>query len=230
MTFDDRALEELLRRLRAARLRPRRGRPPSRTLLRRRARPGRRSRAPGHGGRVARRARSERAAPTAPRLPSWRRRSAIRSTSPRRLYDAEAQRLGGELEGLDAADYDVETANGLSAWSLVVHLAAQESLLAQAVGHPVDDVEVDDVEERTTVLVERFRGRSVDDVLALWREAVAAVDSWARGRPPAESHVAVDRPADVTGRRAHRSVLRELGAPRRSPSCPRRLERPAARG
>ena len=115
------------------------------------------------------------------RRPGRRRRA--------RLYDAEVRRLALELDRVDPDHYEVTTANGLTAFALVVHIAAQETLLARSAGRPVDDVDVTDVDARTAVLVERYRGRPYAEVIQLWERAVAAVQTWAREK--------ADRPKTV---------------------------------
>lgn len=107
-----------------------------------------------------------------------------------RLYDAEARRLADELERLAPEQYRAMTPNGLTAWGLVVHLAAQESLLARAIGRPVDDVEPTDVERRTAVLLERYEGRPLTEVLDHWRRAADTVLAWARALPDEHTTVA----------------------------------------
>jgi uncharacterized protein (TIGR03083 family) len=97
-----------------------------------------------------------------------------------RLYEAEARRVADELDRLEPDRYETITPNGLTARSLVVHIAAQESLLAQAIGRPVADVSVTDVHDRTAALIDRSRDRSYGDIVKLWRRAVTAVDTWAR--------------------------------------------------
>jgi uncharacterized protein (TIGR03083 family) len=106
-------------------------------------------------------------------------RAATRSDAAARLYAAEADRVARELEELDAGDYGLDTPNGLTARELVVHLAAQETMLAQAVGRPVEDIDSLDVEERTARFVERYDRRPYADALAAWRRAVDAVVAWA---------------------------------------------------
>jgi uncharacterized protein (TIGR03083 family) len=96
-----------------------------------------------------------------------------------RLYAAEADRVAREFEELDAADYGLPTPNGLTARQLVVHIAAQETMLAQSVGRPVEDIDSLDVEERTARFVERYEHRPYADAVAVWRRAVDAVVAWA---------------------------------------------------
>jgi uncharacterized protein (TIGR03083 family) len=76
------------------------------------------------------------------------------------------------------------TPNGLTAHDLVVHMAAQESLLAQNLGVPtIADLGDDDIETRTFALIPRFAERDVDDALDLWRASVEATRAWAVDHP-----------------------------------------------
>jgi uncharacterized protein (TIGR03083 family) len=75
---------------------------------------------------------------------------------------------------------DAITTNGLSARDLVVHEAAQESLLAQAVGRTVlSELQETAIEARTDALVRMLRGRPLADALEVWRHAVDANCAWA---------------------------------------------------
>jgi uncharacterized protein (TIGR03083 family) len=96
------------------------------------------------------------------------------------LYEAEARRVADELDLLEPDRYDAITPNGLTARSLVVHIAAQETLLAQAAGRPVADVTLTDIHDRTAALIDSSRDRPYGDILELWRRAVTAVEVWAR--------------------------------------------------
>ena len=79
---------------------------------------------------------------------------------------------------------DVVTPNGLTAGELVVHMAAQESLLAQNLGTPtIDDLREEDIVPRTHALLARFADRDLDDAVALWRESVEANRAWAVANP-----------------------------------------------
>lgn len=98
---------------------------------------------------------------------------------PARLYEAEAERLAREIDLLDPDHDEVRTANGLTARELIIHLGAQESLLARSVGRPVEpDLDVEDIDDRTAAYVKRFRDAAYDDVVAFWRRAVQAVRDW----------------------------------------------------
>jgi uncharacterized protein (TIGR03083 family) len=89
--------------------------------------------------------------------------------------------LAGVLRRLPDDVLDETTANGLSAHDLVVHMAAQESLLAQEAGvSPCPDVDEADIDARTAALVPRFADGSVADAADLWRRSVDANAAWAR--------------------------------------------------
>ncbi len=63
---------------------------------------------------------------------------------------------------------------------LIVHCAAEESLAAQLAGRPtVPDVTDTDIDARTEALLARFGDRPTAETLALWRESVDALQSWA---------------------------------------------------
>src|SRR5262249_11536915 len=65
-----------------------------------------------------------------------------------------------------------------------VHMAAQESLLAQNLGHPtIPDLDDEEIEARTYALLPRFANRDVDDAVQLWRESVEANRAWAVANP-----------------------------------------------
>lgn len=103
---------------------------------------------------------------------------------PLRAYIASAERLEDSIDVLDQDDLHETTANGLDVRDLVVHLAAQESLLAQSIGaSPVPEVDDVDVPARTAALVRHFAARPLDDVRALWRQSVDTVCAW--GSDPA---------------------------------------------
>jgi len=105
------------------------------------------------------------------------------------LYLEETARFDGLMDGLSDDVLDRTTANGLSIRDLVIHLAAQESMLAAAAGRPVegvDDIDDTEVEGRTTAFVARFHDRPVGDARAVWARAVAAVRQWAVAAAGAE--------------------------------------------
>jgi uncharacterized protein (TIGR03083 family) len=110
------------------------------------------------------------------------RRASAEVDGPLRAYLASTARLDETIANLDPGDLDEPTANGLSARDLVVHLAAQESLLAQSIdASPVPEVTHNDVPTRTGALIERFSGRPLADAHALWRDSVDGVQEWAQG-------------------------------------------------
>jgi uncharacterized protein (TIGR03083 family) len=96
------------------------------------------------------------------------------------LYRAQSERFAHAVELVADGVLDETTTNGLTARDLVIHEAAQESLLAQAVGEtPVPEITETDIEARTAAFVERLADRPLDDAIALWRAAVDANCSWA---------------------------------------------------
>ena len=143
-----------------------------------------------------------------------------------RLYAAETERVARELDRLDPDDDDVRTPNGLTARELVVHVAAQETLLARAVGRPVDDVDELDIDARTARFVERFAARPYQDVVDAWRQSVDAVLVWAAEPASHNANVAwpglpLARDAALIARSfenwVHRDDLRSV---RGAPSAP----------
>jgi uncharacterized protein (TIGR03083 family) len=96
------------------------------------------------------------------------------------LYREQSRRFEEAVDLVRDDALDDITTNGLSARDLVVHEAAQESLLAQAVGRtPLPDVVETDIEARTAALVAYFSGRPLDDALEVWRASVDANCAWA---------------------------------------------------
>jgi uncharacterized protein (TIGR03083 family) len=95
------------------------------------------------------------------------------------LYAAEAERVAAEFDQLDPDDDDVGTPNGLTARQLVAHVAAQESLLALAIGHPVESIDLRDIEARTTAFVHAYANRPFSDLVETWRRAVDTIIVWA---------------------------------------------------
>jgi uncharacterized protein (TIGR03083 family) len=99
------------------------------------------------------------------------------------LYLEETARFDGLVDGLNDEALDRTTANRLSVRDLVIHMAAQESMLAAAIGAPVagvDDIDDRDIESRTASFVARFHDRPVDDARAVWARSVTAVRRWAQ--------------------------------------------------
>jgi hypothetical protein len=87
------------------------------------------------------------------------------------LYLSEAEHFAEALAALPPA----------ALRDLVVHVAAQESLLAQLVGTPtVPSVVETDIDARTDAMLTEFAGRSVDDAVVAWR---AAIEANRPGRP-----------------------------------------------
>jgi uncharacterized protein (TIGR03083 family) len=96
------------------------------------------------------------------------------------LYRAQSERFAGAIDEVRGGALDATTTNGLSARDLVIHEAAQESLLAQELGFsPLPEVTETDIEARTAAFVEHFDGRVLDDAVDLWQRAVDANCEWA---------------------------------------------------
>jgi hypothetical protein len=92
--------------------------------------------------------------------------------------------FGDAIRTLKPDDLDRITPNGLSARDLVVHMAAQESHLAQVVGVPtLPEVEEMEVVARTDELRQRLAGRQLAEAVQLWRDAVATNCAWAVDHP-----------------------------------------------
>jgi uncharacterized protein (TIGR03083 family) len=114
-------------------------------------------------------------------------------------YAASASRLRDAMEALDPADFAEPTPNGLGARDLVVHLAAQDSLVAQVVDRTVvSEVSEVDIDRRTEQFVDRFRDHELDDVIDVWSTSARAVETWARedSSVPTVSWLGVDLPRD----------------------------------
>jgi len=100
------------------------------------------------------------------------------------VYLSLSEQLEQAIVGLPSDALDVVTPNGLTAAELVVHMAAQESLLAQHLGTPtIADLHEDEIVPRTHALLARMDGHDLDDSVALWREAVEANRAWAVANP-----------------------------------------------
>jgi len=99
------------------------------------------------------------------------------------VYLSFADRVGRAIDELPDAALDVVTPNGLTARDLVVHLAAQESLLAQNLGVPTIDLVEVDIVARTHELLPRFADRDLEDAVDLWRDSVEVNRAWAMENP-----------------------------------------------
>jgi uncharacterized protein (TIGR03083 family) len=100
------------------------------------------------------------------------------------VYLSLSERFERAVAELPDEARDVVTPNGLTATELVVHMAAQESLLAQNLGVPtIDDLPEDEIVPRTHALLPRFAERDLDDAVALWRDSVEANRAWAVTNP-----------------------------------------------
>jgi uncharacterized protein (TIGR03083 family) len=96
-------------------------------------------------------------------------------------YLSLSDALGSVVDELPPDALDVPTTNGLTAHELVVHMAAQESLLALQAGVAVvPDLAEVDIDARTSALLDALVARPIDDAAAMWRDAVDANAGWAR--------------------------------------------------
>ena len=97
-------------------------------------------------------------------------------------YVSLSRTLAGVIDDLPEAALDETTVNGLTAHDLVVHMAAQESLLAQEAGSPsLPDLQESDIDARTAALLPRFEGEPVSAASRLWQHAVESNRAWAAG-------------------------------------------------
>jgi uncharacterized protein (TIGR03083 family) len=99
------------------------------------------------------------------------------------VYVEETARFDAVVDDVPADALDTPTFNGLTVRDLVIHVAAQHSMLAASIGQPiagVEDIIDTDIQARTTAFVARFDGRPVDDARAVFARAVAAVRRWAQ--------------------------------------------------
>lgn len=158
------------------------------------------------------------------------RRNGSADDAATRAYRASTVRLAETMPELEPRDYGEPTPNGLSARDLVVHLAAQESMLAQAVGHTtVGDIDEHDVDRRTDAFVARYRNEPIEAVHAVWRASVDAVLDWTAEPASRDSVVpwlGLDMPRDnfLVARAfenwIHRDDLRRVqGRPDEAPSA-----------
>jgi uncharacterized protein (TIGR03083 family) len=100
------------------------------------------------------------------------------------VYLSLSDRVGRAVAELPDDALGVVTPNGLTAHDLVVHMAAQESLLAQNLGVPtIADLDEEEIEARTYALLPRFADRELDDAVDLWRASVEANREWAVANP-----------------------------------------------
>lgn len=119
------------------------------------------------------------------------RRSPEATDEPTRCYRASTARLDETIGALEEHDFDVTTPNALTARELVVHLAAQESALARAVGAPAtSDAAGDGIESNTAAFIERYADAPLDEVRGVWRRSVDAVAAWAAETPSTDAEVA----------------------------------------
>jgi uncharacterized protein (TIGR03083 family) len=139
--------------------------------------------------------------------------------------------LAEVIDDLPAAVLDATTANGLTARELVVHMAAQESLLAQEAGNAVvPDVDETDIDARTAALLSRFADEPVSEAAELWRRGVDANREWAashvgdivnwRGVPMTRDDAIVVRAFETW---IHTDDLRRVAGVNLVPPAPRHL-------
>ena len=97
------------------------------------------------------------------------RRAGERDTAAIDLYRSQSERFERVID-LVSDHLDDTTTNGLSARDLVIHEAAQESLMAQAVGEtPLPEISETNIDARTAAFVEKFEGRPLDDAIDISR-------------------------------------------------------------
>ena len=134
------------------------------------------------------------------------------------LYRTQSERFEDAVDLVPDTALDATTTNGLSAHDLVIHEAAQESLIAQAVGDtPVPDISETNIEGRTAAFVDKLDGRPLDDAIELWRASVDANCAWANG--PAENTANWRGLRARPQRRDRPPRLRDVDPHRRPPSC-----------
>lgn len=95
-------------------------------------------------------------------------------------YLSLAGTLARVIDELPEAALEETTANGLTGHELVVHMAAQESLLAQEAGvSTLPELVETDIDARTAALLPSLRNRPVAAAVALWQRCVDANQAWA---------------------------------------------------
>ncbi len=144
------------------------------------------------------------------------------------LYLGQTRALADVVDEVADDQLELDTWNGLSVRDLVVHCAAQESLVAQLIGEPtLPAVTEIDIERRTSEVLDEFEGRSIDDTMALWERSVETMRAWARdpaNRDASVSWLGGEIPMrDVLAIRSFESwihaddIRRALGRPLASP-------------
>jgi hypothetical protein len=102
------------------------------------------------------------------------------SDDPAGVYRAATSRMLHAVDAFDEDHGDVPTPNGLRARDLIVHLAAQQSALADAIGETTEPtISETDIEARTAAFVEQYSSRPLDDARRLLHRSVDAVRRWA---------------------------------------------------
>ena len=96
-----------------------------------------------------------------------------------RLYRQAVSHHERLLDSLPADSLHSQTSNGLNVGELVVHLAAQESAMAEAVGLPCEVTAETHIETRTGRYVEAYGEDPLGAGRMIWRTAADALDAWA---------------------------------------------------
>ena len=137
--------------------------------------------------------------------------------APLDAYRSLSEAMAAVIAELPEAALDEPTANGLTAHDLVVHMAAQESLLAHEAGVPVlPELDETDIDARTAALLPSFHDRPVGAAAELWQHAVETNRTWGRRQRPRQGHVAGH---SHDARRCHRDPrVRDLDPHRRPPA------------
>jgi uncharacterized protein (TIGR03083 family) len=105
-----------------------------------------------------------------------RARRAPRRQTPLEVHAEVEATLIDLLGDLPEGALGITTLNGLTVREIVAHLAAMESLLAMWLGVPtLPDVVEEGVEERTASVIDMTRDWTFAQVIALWRQSMAAV-------------------------------------------------------
>ncbi len=130
------------------------------------------------------------------------------------VYVSLSERLEQAIVDLPDDALDVVTPNGLTAHDLVVHMAAQESLLAQNLGAPtIEALDEEDIVARTAraaAPLRRSRSRRRGDLVARFGGGEPSV-----GRRQSRSHRDLAWPRADPRRHAAGAVVRGVGAHRR---------------
>jgi uncharacterized protein (TIGR03083 family) len=108
-------------------------------------------------------------------MESARSRRAARDSPPLALYNRETERVLTVIETL-RPDQDAVTANGLTVPDLVIHLAAVDSLIVEALGgRSGHDDAPTDIDGRTAALCATFAARPIADAWREWQRLVGLI-------------------------------------------------------